>query len=317
MTPRNFLLCAIAAAAAAACASTPPANEALDQARAAYRGAQSDPHVTRYAPAELDLAGRSLNHAEALWRNQSQAEQIAHQAYLAEQQARIARQTAMRRAAEDEVAQASARRERAVLEARALAAEAERDRAQAERERAQAERERSEAELRELQVAREAAAGAQQSERLAAAEALGAELRRLESQVAELDARQTERGWVLSVGNHLLFDVGESTLKPGGRRALDNVVRFLREHPERSIVIEGFTDSTGSSELNRYLSERRAQAVRNALVLAGIDAARIEARGLGASFPIASNDTIAGRQLNRRVEILIPRDASAATGGSR
>jgi outer membrane protein OmpA-like peptidoglycan-associated protein len=310
MTPRNFLLCAIAAAAAAACASTPPANEALDQARAAYRGAQSDPHVTRYAPAELDLAGRSLNHAEALWRNQSQAEQIAHQAYLAEQQARIARQTAMLRAAEEEVAQASTRRERAVLEARALAAEAERDRAQAERE-------RSEAELRELQVAREAAAGAQQSERLAAAEALGAELRRLESQVAELDARQTDRGWVLSVGNHLLFDVGESTLKPGGRRALDNVVRFLREHPERSIVIEGFTDSTGSSELNRYLSERRAQAVRNALVLAGIDAARIEARGLGASFPIASNDTIAGRQLNRRVEILIPRDASAATGGSR
>lgn len=288
MTPRNFLLCAIAAAAAAACASTPPANEALDQARAAYRGAQSDPHVTRYAPAELDLAGRSLNHAEALWRNQSQAEQIAHQAYLAEQQARIARQTAMLRAAEEEVAQASTRRERAVLEARALAAEAERDRAQAERERAQAERERSEAELR-----------------------------RLESQVAELDARQTDRGWVLSVGNHLLFDVGESTLKSGGRRALDNVVRFLREHPERSIVIEGFTDSTGSSELNRYLSERRAQAVRNALVLAGIDAARIEARGLGASFPIASNDTIAGRQLNRRVEILIPRDASAATGGSR
>lgn len=311
MTVLKPAFAAAAAAALAACASTPPpANEALDQARAAYRTAQADPHVKQFAAPELDQAGRTLNRAEALWRSQSDAERIAHRAYLAEQQARIARRTAMLRAAEEEVAQASARRERAVLEARARAAEAQRDRAQAEREQA-------EARLREMQAAREAAAGAQQSQRLAEAEELGAELRRLETQVSELDARQTERGWVVRVGNHFLFDVGESTLKPGGRRALESVVRFLREHPERNVVIEGFTDSTGSRELNRHLSERRAKEVRNALVLAGIDADRIEARGLGASFPVASNDTTAGRQLNRRVEILFPRDAGAATGGSR
>jgi len=79
----------------------------------------------------------------------------------------------------------------------------------------------------------------------------------------------------------------------------------MRRHPERDVAIEGFTDSTGSDEANRVLSERRALAVKQALVERGVERGRIDARGYGPAFPIASNDNPTGRQLNRRVEIII------------
>jgi outer membrane protein OmpA-like peptidoglycan-associated protein len=95
------------------------------------------------------------------------------------------------------------------------------------------------------------------------------------------------------------------------------VARIMRNEPERSIVIEGFTDDRGREEVNRRLSERRAQAVRAALADAGVEPGRIVARGLGESYPVASNASPAGRQLNRRVEILIGEHAGrAATGAS-
>ena len=115
----------------------------------------------------------------------------------------------------------------------------------------------------------------------------------------------------------VLFDVGQARLKPGGRRAIGNLARFMRQYPERRIAIEGFTDSSGSPQANQRLSERRAAAVRQALVQAGIEPGRIVARGLGEAYPVASNDNPGGRQLNRRVEILLgDTDARAATGAS-
>jgi outer membrane protein OmpA-like peptidoglycan-associated protein len=92
----------------------------------------------------------------------------------------------------------------------------------------------------------------------------------------------------------------------------------MRQEAERKIVIEGFTDDRGSAQANQRLSERRAEAVRDALVRESIEASRIDARGLGASYPVASNLEPGGRQLNRRVEILIGETAGrAATGASR
>jgi outer membrane protein OmpA-like peptidoglycan-associated protein len=80
---------------------------------------------------------------------------------------------------------------------------------------------------------------------------------------------------------------------------------FLAQNPERGVEIEGHTDSTGSPGFNQTLSERRAQEVRGALIARGVQGARIAARGLGPTAPVASNDTSAGRQQNRRVEIII------------
>lgn len=269
----------VATAVLAACASTPPAN--LDEARATLRAAQADEQVARYAPGELDRAARSLREAE-------HSSDGAHRAYIAQQQARIARELAAARAS-DAQTQIS---QREALELRLKEAEAERDRA----------------------LARAVAAEAARDEQ----DRLAAEVRRLKAQVAEMEAQKTERGWILTLGSDVLFDVGVSRLKPSANRAITTVARFMREHGERKILIEGFTDNSGSEAFNQRLSERRAIAVRDALAKQGIDPDRIEARGLGAQNPVASNDNPNGRSLNRRVEIVIGEGVGrAATGGRR
>jgi outer membrane protein OmpA-like peptidoglycan-associated protein len=168
----------------------------------------------------------------------------------------------------------------------------------------------------DAQAALARAKAAQEQQAIANRE-LSEEVRRLQAQVRELEARPTQRGWVLTVGSDLLFDSGRATLKPGGRRAIDNVARIMRNEPERNIVIEGFTDNRGSEDTNQRLSEQRAHAVRSALIQRGVAPSRIEARGMGEAFPVASNDNPAGRQLNRRVEIQIGEHVGrAATGAS-
>lgn len=272
----------LAACALAGCAASPPASDSLEKARAAVRAAQSDPQVAQYAPAELDLATQTLRDAER------SSDEPAHRAYIAQQRARIARELASARAFDAQ----GERAQRAALEQRAKDAEEERDRA----------------------LARAVAAERARDEQ----DRLAAEVRRLQAQVAELEAEKTERGWILTLGSDLLFDVGQAKLKPGGQSAIQSVARFMRERGEHKIVIEGFTDNTGSAALNQRLSERRALAVRDALVKQGIDAERIEARGLGPANPVASNDNPGGRSLNRRVEIVIGEGVGrAATGASR
>ena len=211
--------------------------------------------------------------------NSKTGEEAAHRAYLAEQRARIARELGHARA-----------NERMALEARLRQAEEERDRALARAKEIEQERDLN--------------------------DRLSAQLRRLQAQVAELQARETEHGWILTLGSDLLFDLGQARLKPGGRRALTSLARFMSQHAERKIVIEGFTDNSGSPQANQRLSERRAAAVREALVREGIEAGRIEARGLGAAYPVASNDNTGGRQLNRRVEILLGETATRAATGA-
>ena len=129
------------------------------------------------------------------------------------------------------------------------------------------------------------------------------------AQLAELQAKQTDRGTVVTLGD-VLFDTGKSELKSGGLRNVQKVAEFLRENPQRQVSVDGFTDSTGSDEFNQGLSERRAYAVRTALIDLGVDASRISAQGFGKSYPVAGNDTPSGRQLNRRVEVVISNDAN-------
>ncbi|WP_325733247.1 OmpA family protein [Geminicoccus sp.] len=127
----------------------------------------------------------------------------------------------------------------------------------------------------------------------------------LEQRLAELQAERTDRGLVVGLAGDVLFAVDQATLSPGGLREVDRVASALRDFPQATAIIEGHTDSTGSDDHNLSLSERRADAVRAELVAAGIDPARLVARGLGETYPKAPNDTAAGRQQNRRVEVVI------------
>lgn len=127
---------------------------------------------------------------------------------------------------------------------------------------------------------------------------------RLAEELGDLKSRQTERGLVLTLSN-IVFDVDKAELNPGASLALNKIADFLKEYEDRNIVIEGFTDSTGAATYNEELSRQRAESVKQALISRGIDESRIETKGYGEQFPVASNDTTAGRQLNRRVEIVV------------
>lgn len=116
-------------------------------------------------------------------------------------------------------------------------------------------------------------------------------------------AKQTDRGMVLTLGD-VLFDTGRASLKDGATRTVDEVAGFLQSHPDRKVMIEGYTDSTGSQSTNLDLSQRRADAVRDALMRRNVSFDRIQVRGLGDRYPVASNDTSSGRQQNRRVEVV-------------
>jgi outer membrane protein OmpA-like peptidoglycan-associated protein len=288
---------------ASSCAISPQANQQLEEARAAYRTAAADPAVQASAPAELKSAQDALQDAERMAQKGEPSELVEHNAYLAEQRSRIALRTADIRRSEASIAAASEERRRLQVEAREREAAAAREQArEAELQAQQAEMARKEAEARASQLEHARIENEKQS---AAQAELGAELKRLESELADMRAKQTDRGWILTLKNELLFDAGGATLKPGAQRALDNLAQFLTKYPDRDIAIEGFTDSTGTKQLNQQLSEKRAWAVKAALVARNIQSTRIDARGYGPSFPVASNGTPTGRQLNRRVEIVI------------
>jgi OmpA-OmpF porin, OOP family len=136
-------------------------------------------------------------------------------------------------------------------------------------------------------------------------EARERQIRVLETELAELQADRTDRGLVVTLGDEILFDVDQSVLKPGGMQQLTRVAEFLRQNPDRNVLVEGHTDSTAPDSYNLALSQRRANAVEEFLITQGVEPTRIMATGYGEQLPIASNDTAAGRQANRRVEIVV------------
>lgn len=129
----------------------------------------------------------------------------------------------------------------------------------------------------------------------------------LEAQLADLAATQTARGLVITMGD-VLFGTDQASLNEDGMRTTQKLADVLQQHPQRTVLIEGFTDSTGTAAHNQELSERRADAVRGALQEMGVAPVRIAIHGYGETHPVAANDTKENRQLNRRVEIVLSND---------
>lgn len=137
-----------------------------------------------------------------------------------------------------------------------------------------------------------------------AVEEVNRNIEALRQRMAELQAEQTDRGMVLTLGD-VLFDLNQADLKSAGEQTVGRLAQFMREYENRRVRIEGYTDSTGADSYNQQLSERRAESVRNALVNQGISSRRVESKGYGEQYPVAGNDSSSGRQQNRRVEIVI------------
>jgi len=123
------------------------------------------------------------------------------------------------------------------------------------------------------------------------------------AQLKALNAEKTDRGMVITLGD-VLFSTDKAQLNSGGIRNVQKLADFLVQYPQYKVLIEGYTDSTGSDSHNQDLSERRASTVQMALLETGISSDRVQPRGYGESFPVAGNGTAASRQLNRRVEIV-------------
>ena len=272
------------ALALGACASTPRTNAALDSARAAVQSAEADPNVNKYAALDLEAAKKDLAVAENAALHHQDAE-IAQPAYLATQNARLAQTHAAAKADDARVAAGQAERDQIMLSAR----------------------------NREVQNAKAATsvALAQRDQSASEAARSAEEAARLKAEVDALKAKPTPRGLVMTLGD-VLFDTGRAELNPGAARKLDPLAEFLKDHADRRVQIDGFTDSVGTDAYNEDLSRRRAEAVKSALLMRGIDASRIGTQGYGKGYPVASNTDSGGRQLNRRVEVVIGGDNGTA-----
>jgi outer membrane protein OmpA-like peptidoglycan-associated protein len=257
------------------CVSTPEVPQEVVATRAELTKLQSDPVL---AP----LAAETLTDAEAavqLAEQEAEAEVTAHRVYVAQRKIDIARAVAETRHAEQERKALVAERERSRLNARTREADSAR---------------------MEADTARAAAASAE------------AQAVQLQEAIDAMHARETDRGLVLSLGD-VLFETGKAELKPGAVLDLDHLVDFMQRYTDRTAIVEGHTDSVGAEDYNEGLSQRRAEAVRAYLLSQGVSPSRISASGMGESAPVATNSTEAGRQQNRRVEIVISNGSGSNT----
>ena len=242
---------------------------------------------------EARLAQERAAAAEREAQAKSQAEQSAQR----EAQAKLEAEHSAQRQVQAETEQRLEAERRARAEAERAAAEANTARARLEADRAARDKETAEANAQRAQQA------ADQAER---------EKQALRKQLADqlnliLETRDTARGLIVNMSD-VLFDTGKYTLKPGAREKLAKISGIVLAHPGLRLEVEGHTDSVGADDYNQVLSDRRANTVRDFMIQQGVSGSTISARGLGESQPVASNDTAVGRQMNRRVEMIVSGD---------
>jgi outer membrane protein OmpA-like peptidoglycan-associated protein len=265
----NVVLMAAVAGLMAACSSTPERIEELEIARAVVPQVEASPRAG-VAANNVSEARKSLDRANRLVDSGGKLGDIEFEAQVAARNAQIANEKILEAQAKEEIQKAEGERQAVLVEARE---------AEARRRGMQAQAAQEQAQLAEQRAST------------------------LEQELAELKAKKTDRGMVLTLGD-VLFDTGLATLKPGAYTTIDRLATVLKDAPDRKVTIEGHTDSVGSDEYNQQLSERRATAVQTALLERGVRSDQITAAGKGETFPVAGNDNAAGRQQNRRVEMI-------------
>lgn len=289
-----------------ACTTTPRSTALLELAHSDYRVAQSNPDVAKYAVLELKQASDAMAQADAQAAERANTQSIDQLAYVARQKIALSEEVAKQKKAEAEVRNANQARDQVRLDQRTNEANAANIRADQASQaallsadsaaRAQAATERA---RQENQLAKQEAANSQR-----AAQEAQQRSAELEAQLSALAAKKTERGMVITLGD-VLFGTDLSHLTRAGEESAQKLAKILELNPQRTVLIEGFADSTGATQYNQQLSERRALAVQNALQALGVGRERVVVRGYGEAYPVAANDSAEHRQLNRRVEIIL------------
>ncbi|PYN38894.1 MAG: hypothetical protein DME01_00080 [Candidatus Rokuibacteriota bacterium] len=291
------------------------AKAQLERAQAAYQQAQADPNVQAYAQLRLGDAQKALRAAEQA----EDSQEKIHLGYLAEKKALLASVTGATSKTEQNMEQLRKETSDVLLQKRDRELKAARIETDAKAREAEQWRRVAEARAHDAEAkARETDQGRRQTDE-AEAKALAAEHAKataLANELASLKAQQTDRGMVLTVGD-VLFDPGKAQVGPGAQRSIDKLADFLKTYPKRNVVIEGHSDNIGDEDFNVKLSQQRADAVRDLLVARGVAAQRIRTKGYGPKFPVVDNDSAAGRQQNRRVEVLVLNEGLSAEGATR
>src|SRR6185437_6736936 len=250
--------------------------------------------ATEAAEPDLKAARAELSRGENALRNGQPMDQVNQLAYLALRHAQAGEARVDAARAQAEIAQSTEQRQQLLLEAQ-------KHQAMTAQQQAQSAQQQVQAAQNEAQQARMQAQSAQQQ--LASERQQYAQL-----QKEQLGAQQTDQGMVVTLSN-VLFNTGKTTLQPGAHLQLDRLASYLKNHPKQRVLIEGNTDSTGSAEYNEKLSAARAQAVAQGLQLRGVPQNQFQTIGLGEAYPVASNDSSAGRQQNRRVDIVFSNES--------
>jgi outer membrane protein OmpA-like peptidoglycan-associated protein len=292
----NVLIIAAAGALLTGCASTPRRNPELARARTAVQTLSSAPRAEEAAGPDLKAARADLDRADEALRKGRPTQEVDQLAYLALRHAQAGEARVDAARSQAEVARASRQRDRLLLEAKQQQATSARQQAASARQEAQSARQQVQVARSQAQQARAQAQAAQQqlaSER--------SQLKQLRKE--QLGAHQTDQGMVVTLSN-VLFSTNKATLQPGAHLQLERLASYLKDHPKQRVLIEGNTDNTGPAAYNQKLSAARAQAVAQALELHGVSPSQYRTIGLGEAYPVASNNTAAGRQQNRRVDVV-------------
>lgn len=272
---RRTLIAIGVAATLAACSAAPVKPDGADALRSRLTQLQSNPELASRAPLAIKEADAAVVAAE---QPQTDKAVATHLVFMADRRISIAEAQAQSRLSVDQRKTLGEQREAMRLQART---------------------EEADAANRRTVVAQADASAAQRNSL------------ELQKQIEDLQAEATDRGLVLTLGD-VLFATNTAELNSGGDQRLGKLAGFLHKYPERTALIEGNTDSTGSEAYNQGLSERRADSVKTYLVRQGIDSHRLVASGNGEGSPVADNTSATGRQQNRRVEVIIENAVAAA-----
>ncbi|WP_438865133.1 OmpA family protein [Neptunicella sp.] len=279
-----------------ACTTVPARFAGADAARERLNALESNTKLADQAPMAMEDARQAVLSAEQSHKEPGLSE---HLVFIAERKVDIAETESQRRYLEEQRSELKTKRDNMQLNARTeesrrakiSANQAQQNALQAQERAAKSQQDTAKAQ-QDLNTAEEKTAKTQQ------------QLKDMQQQLAELNAHNTLRGAVVTLGD-LLFDFNKSEIKPGAISHLTKLASFLNQNTDRNVTIEGHTDNVGADDVNQLLSQQRAEAVKNYLLSQGVAEQRLQALGKGSLLPVTDNSTALKRQQNRRVEVII------------